>query len=314
MEEMTKEELLAMFQKVREQTIQIAKEKKLAQESLEVCTREKDEIRSKALVIIQRCKDLEEKQSTFSMLKSKCESYVILFAEQEEKIKLLEEQLSSKFNVNKGNSDVDPEDRVTELTNSVHSLEMQLQAAEALLESQDKSHNTLNEETSAMQSLVKYLESELVNKEVEIKALHDNCASSDLRVTELTAELTALQDTPKSQAKTEKALLACHDTVTLREKEIEALQKKVQHLGTELDAEREKSARSAEQLEALRILFRETEARFNDEMQQLEAAQVCHSFTLIPFLIMFIYIYIFFAWAQLLQHGTHYHVQCFPIF
>ena len=86
MEEMSKDELIAMFHKVRAQTMQIAKEKKQAVESLEAVTKEREDIRSKALVIIQRCKDLEEKQATNGMFKTKCESYAILFEEQTQKI------------------------------------------------------------------------------------------------------------------------------------------------------------------------------------------------------------------------------------
>jgi hypothetical protein len=98
MEDMTKEELIAMFHKVRTQTMQIAKEKKQAVESLEVCTKEKEDIRSKALVIIQRCKDLEEKQAANSVFKAKCESYAILFEEQTQKINDYESRLEEKTN------------------------------------------------------------------------------------------------------------------------------------------------------------------------------------------------------------------------
>lgn len=96
MEDMTKEELIAMFHKVRTQTMQIAKEKKQAVEGLEVCTKEKEDIRSKALVIIQRCKDLEEKQAANSVFKAKCESYAILFEEQTQKINDYESRLEEK--------------------------------------------------------------------------------------------------------------------------------------------------------------------------------------------------------------------------
>jgi arsenate reductase-like glutaredoxin family protein len=54
MEEMSKEELIAMFQKVRTQTLQIAREKKTAVENFEICSREKDEIRGKAIAVVQR--------------------------------------------------------------------------------------------------------------------------------------------------------------------------------------------------------------------------------------------------------------------
>lgn len=93
MEEMSKDELIAMFHKVRAQTMQIAKEKKQAIESLEAVTKEREDIRSKALVIIQRCKDLEEKQATNGMFKTKCESYAILFEEQSQKIADYERRL-----------------------------------------------------------------------------------------------------------------------------------------------------------------------------------------------------------------------------
>ena len=96
MEDMTKDELIAMFHKVRVQTVQIAKEKKQAVEGLEVCTKEKEDIRSKALVIIQRCKDLEEKQAANSVFKAKCESYAILFEEQTQKINDYESRLEEK--------------------------------------------------------------------------------------------------------------------------------------------------------------------------------------------------------------------------
>ena len=89
---MTKEELLEMFQKVRTQTLQ----KKQAVESLEVCALEKDEIRNKAIVVIQRCKDLEEKQASLIVYKSKCESYEILFEEQKIKLRDLENQLMTR--------------------------------------------------------------------------------------------------------------------------------------------------------------------------------------------------------------------------
>ncbi len=94
MEDMTKDELIAMFHKVRVQTVQIAKEKKQADESLEAVTKEKEDIRSKALVIIQRCKDLEEKQATNGMYKTKCESYAIIFEEQTNKIAEYERRLA----------------------------------------------------------------------------------------------------------------------------------------------------------------------------------------------------------------------------
>ena len=94
MEDMTKDELIAMFHKVRVQTVQIAKEKKQAVESLEAVTKEKEDIRSKALVIIQRCKDLEEKQATNGMYKTKCESYAIIFEEQTNKIADYERRLA----------------------------------------------------------------------------------------------------------------------------------------------------------------------------------------------------------------------------
>lgn len=93
MEDMTKDELIAMFHKVRVQTVQIAKEKKQAVESLEAVTKEKEDIRSKALVIIQRCKDLEEKQAASGMYKTKCESYAIIFEEQTQKIADYERRL-----------------------------------------------------------------------------------------------------------------------------------------------------------------------------------------------------------------------------
>lgn len=93
MEEMSKDELIAMFHKVRAQTMQLAKEKKQAVENFEAVTKEREDIRSKALVIIQRCKDLEEKQAMNGMFKTKCESYAILFEEQTQKIADYENRL-----------------------------------------------------------------------------------------------------------------------------------------------------------------------------------------------------------------------------
>ena len=137
MEEMSKEELIAMFHKVRAQTLQIATDKKQTQETLDSCMREKDELRNKALVIIQRCKELEEKQTLFNEYKTRCESYATLLADQGKKI----EQLEGGNEKQKG-AEIDREHQKNSSSSAVPS-----------------------EENSALQTLIKYLESELLKKE-----------------------------------------------------------------------------------------------------------------------------------------------------
>jgi hypothetical protein len=158
MEDMSKEELIAMFQKVRVQTMQIAADKKTAVDSLESCTREKDELRNKALLVIQRCKELEEKLSLLNDYKTKCESYVEKMAEQEQKLSLLE---TSRSNARSTEEPVD------------------------LSVLQGQTTSSLAEENVALQNLTKYLESELLKREEATQALRAECREKDLQISDL---------------------------------------------------------------------------------------------------------------------------------
>lgn len=69
MEDLSKEQLLAMFQKFRTQAGQLATEKKTALEMLEACNKEKEEVKAKALAILRRVKELEEKLQDYDTVK-----------------------------------------------------------------------------------------------------------------------------------------------------------------------------------------------------------------------------------------------------
>ncbi|KAJ1442646.1 hypothetical protein B484DRAFT_476196, partial [Ochromonadaceae sp. CCMP2298] len=95
-EEMSRDELVAMFPKVRAQMLQIARDKKQAVENFEACSREKDEMRTKAIAVVQRCKGLEEKMASYNQLKEEGESKSNRLEEQMMRIQSLEALLRSE--------------------------------------------------------------------------------------------------------------------------------------------------------------------------------------------------------------------------
>lgn len=60
-EDLSKDELLTLFSRIKIQTLQIANEKKRALHELETCKTERDDIKMKAQQVVLRCKDLEER-------------------------------------------------------------------------------------------------------------------------------------------------------------------------------------------------------------------------------------------------------------
>lgn len=60
-EDLSKEELLALFQKIKFQTLQISNDKKVAVQQAEYYRNERDDLKLKAQQLVLRCKDLEEK-------------------------------------------------------------------------------------------------------------------------------------------------------------------------------------------------------------------------------------------------------------
>jgi chromosome segregation ATPase len=81
-EDMSKEELLQLFQKIRAQTLQIANEKKEATGSLEKCQIERDDLKSKALQVVKKCKELEEKLATSATNEKKYLDEITLLKDQ----------------------------------------------------------------------------------------------------------------------------------------------------------------------------------------------------------------------------------------
>jgi len=69
MEDMSKDQLIAMFQKFRSQAGLLASEKKHALDMFEACSKEKDELVAKAKSIIKRMRELEERQHDYDALK-----------------------------------------------------------------------------------------------------------------------------------------------------------------------------------------------------------------------------------------------------
>ena len=59
-EDLSKDELLAIFQKIKVQTLQISNEKKEAVQQAEYYRNERDDFKLKAQHLVLRCKDLEE--------------------------------------------------------------------------------------------------------------------------------------------------------------------------------------------------------------------------------------------------------------
>lgn len=74
------------MQKMRTQSLQVASEKKAALEQNETLVKEKDDLRQKALGLLQRCKDLEQKSSRCEILEKEVE-------ERNHRITILEQQL-----------------------------------------------------------------------------------------------------------------------------------------------------------------------------------------------------------------------------
>lgn len=60
-EDLSKDELLALFQKIKMQTTQISNDKKEAVQQAEFYRNERDDMKLKAQQLVLRCKDLEEK-------------------------------------------------------------------------------------------------------------------------------------------------------------------------------------------------------------------------------------------------------------
>ena len=60
LESLSKEDLISMLQKIRAHAQQIQAEKKIAEELYSTTTKEKDELKVKAIGVLKRCKELEE--------------------------------------------------------------------------------------------------------------------------------------------------------------------------------------------------------------------------------------------------------------
>lgn len=60
-QDLSKEELLVVFEKLRQQTVQLSQAKKDAEQQLDASQIEKEEIRKKAHQVVLRCKELEKR-------------------------------------------------------------------------------------------------------------------------------------------------------------------------------------------------------------------------------------------------------------
>lgn len=60
-EDLTKDELLVVFEKLKVQTLQLSQNKRELEQQLEVCQTDKEEVRRKAQQVVLRCKELEKK-------------------------------------------------------------------------------------------------------------------------------------------------------------------------------------------------------------------------------------------------------------
>ena len=60
-QDLSKEELLVVFEKLRQQTVQLSQVKKDAEQQLDASQIEKEEIRKKAHQVVLRCKELEKR-------------------------------------------------------------------------------------------------------------------------------------------------------------------------------------------------------------------------------------------------------------
>lgn len=60
-QDLSREELLVVFEKLRQQTVQLSQAKKDAEQQLEASQIEKEEIRKKAHQVVLRCKELEKR-------------------------------------------------------------------------------------------------------------------------------------------------------------------------------------------------------------------------------------------------------------
>jgi putative cell wall-binding protein len=74
-EDMSKEDLLAMLQKLKAFSQNETLEKKNAEEANAILMKEKDDIKEKALVLLKRCREAESKQTEYEELKTKLEAY-----------------------------------------------------------------------------------------------------------------------------------------------------------------------------------------------------------------------------------------------
>lgn len=69
-EDLTKEELLEMLNKLKTYSQKATEDKKNAEESYDKSIREKEELKEKAMILLKRCRDLELKSKEFDTFKS----------------------------------------------------------------------------------------------------------------------------------------------------------------------------------------------------------------------------------------------------
>jgi hypothetical protein len=74
-EDMSKEDLIVMLQKLKALSQNATLEKNIAEEANVLIMKEKDDIKEKALVLLKRCREAESKQTEYEELKTKLEAY-----------------------------------------------------------------------------------------------------------------------------------------------------------------------------------------------------------------------------------------------
>jgi hypothetical protein len=74
-EDMSKEDLIEMLQKLKVFSQNEALGKKNAEEATATVMKEKDDIKEKALLLLKRCREAESKQSEYEEVKIKLEAY-----------------------------------------------------------------------------------------------------------------------------------------------------------------------------------------------------------------------------------------------